>query len=298
MSTPVKKFALIGAAGFIAQSHLEAIRDVGGELVAACDIHDSVQRLDFIFPDAEFFLNADDFFGRLSALTATGEGVDFVVVCSPDDCHMKHISAALACGCDVICEKPLVPSAADLDELSLLEGKSGHRVYGIQQLRCHRTMMQLKNRYSGAEGSKVKVEVVYVTHRGPWYEKSWRAQGSRGGGLVMDIGIHFIDAMLWVFGPLENSSVAELGPRRARGRIEMRKATVDWFLSISREDTAPFSPGATEIRRLRIDGRDCELTDEFRALHTNAYRDILSGSGIGIEQLRPTIELCERIQGG
>ena len=49
------RFALIGAAGYIAPRHMKAIRAVGGDLEAAFDPSDSVGTLDSYFPDARFF---------------------------------------------------------------------------------------------------------------------------------------------------------------------------------------------------------------------------------------------------
>ena len=68
MSSPVARptFALIGVAGYIARRHLEAIREVGGTLIACHDITDSVGILDSYFPDARFFTDGEQFEGFLS----------------------------------------------------------------------------------------------------------------------------------------------------------------------------------------------------------------------------------------
>ena len=55
----MKKFALIGAAGYIAPRHLKAIKDTGNQLVAAVDPHDSVGIIDSYFPDASFFTEVE-----------------------------------------------------------------------------------------------------------------------------------------------------------------------------------------------------------------------------------------------
>ena len=57
----MKKFALIGAAGFVAPRHMKAIKDVGGELVAMLDPHDSVGVVDKYFPEALFFSELERF---------------------------------------------------------------------------------------------------------------------------------------------------------------------------------------------------------------------------------------------
>lgn len=56
----MKKFALIGAAGFIAPRHMHAIKETSNQLIAALDISDSVGIIDSYFPDADFLLNLND----------------------------------------------------------------------------------------------------------------------------------------------------------------------------------------------------------------------------------------------
>ena len=56
----VKRFVLLGAAGYIAPRHLRAIKDCGGELIAAMDPNDSVGILDNFFPNADFFKSVEE----------------------------------------------------------------------------------------------------------------------------------------------------------------------------------------------------------------------------------------------
>lgn len=56
-----EKFALIGAAGYIAPRHMRAIKDTGNVLVSAYDINDSVGIIDSISPDSEFLLSLSVF---------------------------------------------------------------------------------------------------------------------------------------------------------------------------------------------------------------------------------------------
>ena len=46
-----KNFALIGAAGFVAPRHMQAIQDTGNRMVAATDRSDNVGVIDRYFPD-------------------------------------------------------------------------------------------------------------------------------------------------------------------------------------------------------------------------------------------------------
>ena len=70
----MKRFALIGAAGYIAPRHLKAIADCGGVLVAAYDPSDSVGHLDAYFPEAAFFTEFERFDRHLNKLGDAGKG--------------------------------------------------------------------------------------------------------------------------------------------------------------------------------------------------------------------------------
>ena len=64
----MKKFALIGAAGYIAPRHMKAIKETGNELIAALDPFDSVGIIDSYFPDADFFIEPERFDRHLDKL--------------------------------------------------------------------------------------------------------------------------------------------------------------------------------------------------------------------------------------
>ena len=72
-----KNFAIIGTAGYIAPRHLKAIKEIGGNLVAALDIADSVGILDAYFPDCEFFKDEFSFYDFLMEKTS----IDYLIVC-------------------------------------------------------------------------------------------------------------------------------------------------------------------------------------------------------------------------
>lgn len=291
-----KRFALIGAAGFVAPGHFEAIKTIGGELIACCDLHDSVQRLDSYFPTCRFFDDPRPFGDFLRE--ATGAPVDFLTVCTPDYLHHPHIELGLEAGCDVICEKPLCRTTAELDQLRAAERRTGHTVYGIQQLRYHPALTATFDAVSTRPpAQRSTIDLVYVTHRGPWYDLSWRGDPEKGAGLITDIGIHFLDMLLWIWGPLERSSVHEATARRASGSLTLQKADVRWYLSLDRDDMRQFGvePGL-ELRRISVDGRAFEVSRDFHSLHTECYRAILAGNGLRIDTIYPTIALCEEIQ--
>lgn len=131
-----------------------------------------------------------------------------------------------------------------------------------------------------------------------WYGISWKGNAEQSGGIATNIGIHFFDMLIWLFGGVEKSEVHLSESKKAAGYIELLKARVRWFLSIDCDDIpAGISEKGQRIyRSITIDGEEIEFTDGFSGLHTMVYNDILSGGGFGIEEARPSIELAYRIR--
>ena len=139
---------------------------------------------------------------------------------------------------------------------------------------------------------KVDISLTYVTRRGPWYHQSWKGHAERSGTLAMNIGIHFFDMLLWLFGPVERSRVHVRTPTRLAGHLELEWARVKWFLSIEVDDlpAGSLAAGRHAHRGLTFDGQEFDFSSGFDDLHTRVYQDILSGGGYGIEDARPSIE--------
>jgi UDP-N-acetyl-2-amino-2-deoxyglucuronate dehydrogenase len=311
-------FAVIGVAGYIAPRHLQAIRDVGGRLVAAADPHDAVGRLDALGFDVRYFPEIERFdrFLYKQHRGLNGTPVDYVSVCTPNYLHDAHIRLALRNGADAICEKPLVINPWNLDQLQELEQETGRRIYTVLQLRLHPSLVALKKRLDAevraapgapaagpapAAGGPVRrhqVDLTYITSRGAWYDVSWKGQEQRSGGVAVNIGIHFFDLLLWLFGPCREARVHLSEPRRMGGSLELERADVRWLLSVDRTDlpAQAAATGKTTYRSLTLDGAEVEFSDGFTDLHTEVYRSTLAGEGFGIADARPSIELTHRIR--
>ncbi len=297
--TSGKNFALIGTAGFIAPKHLKAIKDTGSTLSVALDKHDSVGILDSFFPQAKFFTEFERFdrFLEMQRHSKHGQPVDFISICSPNYLHDAHCRLALRVGADAICEKPLVINPWNLDQLTELEQVYGKKVYTILQLRHHPSVLELKQKAAKVK-DKQEICLTYVTRRGKWYQQSWKGDIHRSGGLAMNIGIHFFDFLTWIYGPAKRNFLHVSQPQRTSGVIELERATVKWFLSITDEDLPDEvkKQGGYAYRSIQIDGNDFDLSAGFTDLHTRVYEDILAGGGFGVEDTRPSIELVHQIR--
>jgi len=283
-------FALIGAAGFIAPKHMKAIRDTGNVLVTAIDPNDSVGILDSYFPKCNFFTQFDAFDRYVNKLRGTKQQIDYVSVCSPNYLHEAHSRFGMKLGCDVICEKPLSINPENLDYLAQLEQETGQRVYSVLQLRLHpdvQRLRQIDNFYPRL------VTVKYVTPRGPWYDFSWKGDIKKSGGLALNIGAHILDLLLWLFGPVQEFSIEKRTDRSLQCLLQLERTAVDLFLSINEEDGAE---GFQPFRQMIIDGKKVALDRSFKDLHTEIYQGILDGKGFGIDDVRPSIELGEKLR--
>jgi UDP-N-acetyl-2-amino-2-deoxyglucuronate dehydrogenase len=289
----VKNFALIGVAGFIAPRHLQAIKDTGNNLVAALDKFDSVGILDSYFPNADFFTEFERFDRHLEKLRREGKKIDYVSICSPNYLHDSHIRFALRHGADAICEKPLVLNPWNLNALEEIQKESRNKINTILQLRLHPAIIQLKKEVDQAPAHQhFKVDLTYVTSRGSWYHHSWKGDESKSGGIATNIGIHFFDMIIWIFGKARTNEAREMHNDYASGVLQLDRATVNWFLSINADQLPEDArkSGKRTYRSLRIEGREIEFSDGFTGLHTRCYEEILAGRGFGLEDARPSIE--------
>lgn len=293
-------FALIGAAGFIAPRHMQAIHETGNDLVAAVDPHDCVGRIDSYFPDARFFTEIERFDRYLEKLRRGPEEqrVNYVAICSPNYLHDAHVRLALRVRAHAICEKPMVLSPWNLDALADLEAEYGRRVHAVLQLRLIEKLQALREEIrSEPAGRPHDVCLSYVTRRGAWYDVSWKGDARRSGGVSMNIGVHFFDLLLWLFGEAGNVEVHLHEPRRMSGFVELERARVRWFLSVDEQDLPESVRAAGKFahRSMTLDGEEIEFSDGFTDLHTRVYREILAGRGFGIDDARPAIDLVHRI---
>ena len=295
----MKNFALIGAAGYIAPRHMHAIKDTGNNLSVAYDINDSVGIIDSISPQSEFFTDFERFYDqawRLKRNDATK--LDYVSICTPNHMHLAHIAAGLRLGCDVICEKPLVPTTADLDELALIENETGRRVFNILQLRHHQAIIDLRNKVAQSPVEhKHDVELTYITSRGKWYLASWKGDPRCSFGVATNIGVHFFDMLHFIFGKLQKNVLHYTDDLKACGYLEYERAKVRWFLSIDANDLpVTISGSQSTFRTITCDGDELEFSKGFTDLHKVSYEEILAGRGYGIEDARHCIETVESIR--
>jgi UDP-N-acetyl-2-amino-2-deoxyglucuronate dehydrogenase len=295
----MKRFALIGLAGYIAPRHLKAIKETGNTLVAALDPNQSVGIIDSYFPDTHFFTEFERFDRHIDKRRRRGDGIDYVSICSPNYLHDAHIRFALRSQADAICEKPLVLNPWNVDALAEFEAESGRRIRSILQLRHHPAIIALRDRVAAAPADKVfDVDLTYLTARGNWYHVSWKGQIDQSGGIATNIGVHFFDMLGWIFGPCRGNTVHLLRKDAAAGVLEFQRARVRWFMSINADHlpSEAKARGQRTYRSITVDGDELEFSEGFTDLHTVSYAEILKGNGYGLEDVRPSIQTVFEIR--
>ena len=295
----MKNFTLIGAGGYIAPRHMRAIKDTGNNLVAALDKHDSVGILDSYFPNADFFTEFERFDRHVEKLKRQGIPTDYVTVCSPNYLHDSHIRFGLRVGANVICEKPVVLNPWNVDALMEIEKETGGQIFTILQLRLHPAIIELKEKIDALpEGKKHQIELIYITSRGNWYNTSWKGDIEKSGGIATNIGVHFFDMLMWIFGDVEQNTVSKMTRFSAAGHLELKKASVNWMLSIDANELPEEAKraGMRTFRTLSIDGESFEFSDGFTELHTRSYEEIIAGSGFRISETRKAIQVVHDIR--
>ncbi len=298
----MKKFALVGAAGYIAPRHMKAIKETGNSLLAAYDPNDSVGVIDSYFPDADFFIEFERFDRHIDKLRRSGSAVDYVSITSPNYLHDSHIRFALRSGAHAICEKPLVLNPWNVDALKEIESETGRRVYNVLQLRLHPAIIALRTKVQEEirlNPTKVfDIDLTYLTSRGNWYFTSWKGEDKKSGGIATNIGIHFFDMLSWIFGSVTHNEVHLREPDVAAGYLELKNARVRWFLSVNCNylPDEVKSSGKRTFRSITVDGSEFEFSEGFTDLHTVTYQDILSGNGYGLDDAKGCIQVAHDIR--
>lgn len=297
----MKNFALIGAAGYIAPRHMQAIKAVGHQLTAAYDPNDSVGIIDSHFPEADFFTEFERFDRHVDMRRRANQGqqIDYVAICSPNYLHDSHMRFALRSGADAICEKPLVLNTWNIDGLIDIEKDTGRKVNTILQLRVHPAIMALRDKVQAEKrATKHEVDLTYITSRGHWYLQSWKGDLKKSGGIATNIGVHFFDMLHFIFGALQGNVVHLSTDTKAAGYLEYEHARVRWFLSVDVADvpSAQRSAGQRTYRSITVDGEEIEFSGGFTDLHNRSYEEILAGRGFGLEENRTAIATVAAIR--
>ena len=298
-STDNKNFLIIGVGGYIAVRHLKAIKETNNKLLASLDPCDSVGIIDSFFPESNFFVEFERFDRHVDKLRRNGIYIDYVSICSPNYLHDSHIRFALRSGAHAICEKPLVLNPWNVNALQEIEAEYDRKIYNILQLRLHPSIIELKKKIEEGPPNKIyDIDLTYITSRGKWYFISWKGNMEKSGGIATNIGVHFFDMLIWIFGNVKQNIVHITEENKASGYLELERARIRWYLSLDYDDIPKHfkKQGLRTFRSIEIDNEEMEFSGGFTDLHTISYYKILKGEGFGIEESKASIETVFEIR--
>uniref|UniRef100_UPI003703C77F Gfo/Idh/MocA family protein n=1 Tax=Cohnella sp. TaxID=1883426 RepID=UPI003703C77F len=194
------RFAIIGC-GVIAEVHAEGIAKVDeAELVAVCDTNRENGRA---FADKY----GATFYERLEDMLAAPE-VEVVNVCTPSGLHAEQAVMAARAGKHVICEKPMAIRLEDARLIIEECRKAGVKLATVFPRRMAPSARFLKSFLDGGGLGRLTLCDAFVKiYRSQQYYDSagWRGTWAMdGGGAMMNQGIHTVDLLQWLVGPVES----------------------------------------------------------------------------------------------
>jgi predicted dehydrogenase len=193
--------------GFIGPVHIEALRRLGVQVVALCDIPERVQAaaarhgIPQAYSDYRQMLKSPEF--------------DVVHITAPNRFHCQMSLAALAAGKHCICEKPLAMNTRETERI-VRTAKASGTVFAVNyNVRFYPAVLQMRKMV--ARGDLGEIIHVNGTYFQDWLFKetdyNWRLLPQEGGKLraVADIGTHWMDTASFILGATITSVLADLG---------------------------------------------------------------------------------------
>ena len=262
------------------------------------------------------------------------EKPDLVDICTPPAFHFPLIRQCLEAGAWVFCEKPLVASLQELDEISAIEKATGKACVSVFQWRFGAAGQHLRRNIEAGTFGKAYVGLCQTTwyRDHAYYEVPWRGTWkSELGGVNMGQAIHLIDLMVWLMGGdwEEVTAITDTLARNievedtALAMLRFRnRALVSIISSVLSPDQVSrvrldFEKATLEVQALyRYGNEDWKVTpppggelpegawppeSDLRASHGAELDLVLDAMRDGtrppatVEQIRPTIELLTAI---
>ena len=284
------RIGMVGS-GFMAETHLAAYRGIDGADVVAVAAPNTAE--EFV---AEAGLSAETY-GSAEELMDEAD-VDALDVCSPTPTHRPVVTAAAERGIDAFCEKPIAGNLedaqviADVAENAGITLMVGHVLRFFPQYERARDVVE-----DGGIGDPGVARARRLSPFPSWGHGNWYADRDSSGGVLVDLAIHDLDYVRWVFGEVDRvfarRSVWEEGEH---GHVTLRfengaAAYVDasWGLPPGQELTQSFELAGSD-GLVEFDGDDAALT--FRTAEETQVTNPVAKDGYR-RQLEAFVESVE-----
>lgn len=189
------RVGLIGL-GSIGQTHARALRQLDGVEMVAYSGGSPNRIAETGWPDAEQ-VGVDDLLGR--------DDVDIVAIASPSESHGAQTIWALESGKHVVVEKPMATTVAEADAIVRLAEANRLLVTPMAQRRLEPEHVHLKRLLDEDRLGTIVLGETFVhwTRDDAYYAHApWRTSMAGGGGSLMNQGLHNVDLLAWLLGPV------------------------------------------------------------------------------------------------
>ena|SRR3990167_2757549 len=258
------RYALIGL-GFISSRHREAIEKTGGKLILTCDI-DPDKKADFT--DYKEMFDSPRF-----------SEVEYVVVATPNWTHSEICRAAISKGKKVLCEKPLTI----FNDYEGLE-----EVNNVMQLRYN---PQIQNIKGG------NIDIFVKSYREPKYFDSWKGQEALSGGILYNMGVHYIDLLCHLLGEPVEIKKTHYTQNLAFGEILFQKGKGTYYIELATEPGPVIRKMIYNGITLNLQGATIPLKDkgDVPNYHVRVYEELLKGNGLKLNEARKSLDLIKKL---
>ncbi len=259
----MNKFAIIGT-GFIMPRHAEAIDFIKGKILEIINTSEGVNNWKKIIKNTK---------------------ADYIIILTPNDLHSPISLAALKRGKTVLCEKPLCLNTKDVKILA--EYKN---IFTVVQLRHHLLTKKLKKEINSRKFYQIEMDIA--VHRDPKYYKCWKGQEKRSGGILFNLGIHYFDILIHLFGEPEEILNSKYNKKEASGILKGKNYVCRWRLTTD-------EPHKTQRRVFKINGVGYNFSSQDNLSHENLhrfiYQDLIHKKGTTPQEALKSIGLIENI---
>lgn len=190
------RFVVIGC-GQVSKRHLDIILEYG-ELQAVCDADETIAKNTGLSYHTPFFTSLDQLIQHISA--------DVAVICTPNGLHAAHAIQLLENGFHVLVEKPMALSVPDAKKMMAVAKQHERHLFTVLQNRFNPPVQALhKAIQQESLGKLFSVQVNCFWNRNPDYyiDHPWHGSREMDGGILFTQCSHFIDLLLWCFGPVK-----------------------------------------------------------------------------------------------
>jgi len=254
------KFLLIGN-GFIAPRHKEAIKKINGQIAGIIDIKDEWKE----------------------AIKKTD--ANCVVILTPNDLHFEMSKYAAKSGKIVICEKPLAIKTKDAEELAHYKN-----IFTVLQLRYHLDVEKIKSEAILPYNNEIEIDIS--VYRDDNYFNGWKGKIERSGGVLFNLGVHYFDLLIYLFGEPEKAVLESLDDKTGKGYLEAKSYKCRFNISVGEKQE-------NQKRVFRINGKQYNFSSQdnlsYENLHQFVYKDMLEGKGVLPEESLKSIKVIENL---